>query len=366
MANQEADLLRAAGHEVLAHRVDNSPGIAGAAQLAVSTWNPAAGLRLRRVAEAFLPDVAHVHNTWFAYSPSVLRALRASRVPTVVTLHNYRLTCANGMLFRDGSPCELCVGSHPWHGTRYRCYRNSFLQSAASSTAIAVNRLSGTWSRDVELFVCLSEFAASLFRRAGLPAAKLRVVPNFATDPGTRSTLPSESDMALFVGRLSEEKGIEAMLRAWERSRPAGLRLQIVGDGPLRDLLAAQAGPDVSLLGHLSRDEVEQLMKTARVLLYPSRVYEGQPLVLLEALGSGLPVIAADVGAAAETLGDSSLILGGGDASAWESAIATIKDGAWLDQASRHARARYEDLYSPTVALDRLESLYVEASTARL
>ena len=108
------------------------PGPAAASLLA-SAWNPAAARALRAEARRVRPDVAHVHNTWFALTPAVAAALDGAGVPVVMTLHNYRILCANASLYRDGRPCEDCVGSHPWHGVRHRCYRDSL----ASSTAVA-------------------------------------------------------------------------------------------------------------------------------------------------------------------------------------------------------------------------------------
>jgi hypothetical protein len=136
----EAELLRSAGHDVVVHQARNPSGaLATGASLAMSPWNPLAAREVRRLAERVRPDVAHVHNTWYALSPSVLAALSAAAVPVVMTLHNYRLLCANAQLFRDGRPCEDCVGSHPWHGVRHRCYRGSALASAPAAATIAFN-----------------------------------------------------------------------------------------------------------------------------------------------------------------------------------------------------------------------------------
>ena len=122
----EAAILRNGGHEVFPYRFSNATNLAGTGvSLLASSWNPRSAARIRRVIEETRPDVAHVHNTWWAASPSIVSALNDAGVPTVVTLHNYRLVCANAMLFRDGKPCEDCVGSHPWHAVRHRCYRGS-------------------------------------------------------------------------------------------------------------------------------------------------------------------------------------------------------------------------------------------------
>ena len=130
----EAEVLRRSGHEVVQYQVQNPPGAAGAiGSLVLSPWNPLQARRVQHLAERIRPDVAHVHNTWYAQSPAVLWALRRSGVPTVMTLHNYRLVCANGQLFRDGAPCEDCVGASPWHGVQHGCYRDSIVLSVPAA-----------------------------------------------------------------------------------------------------------------------------------------------------------------------------------------------------------------------------------------
>jgi glycosyltransferase involved in cell wall biosynthesis len=199
----------------------------------MSAWNPLAARDLRKLAERVRPDIAHVHNTWYALSPSVLSALTAAAVPVVMTLHNYRLLCANGYLFRDGHACEDCVGSHPWHGVRHRCYRGSLIASTPAAGTIALHRALGTWSRHVRLFLALSEFARTRFIRGGLPADKVHVKPNFVSDPGPRPSPPSQSRSVLYVGRLETDKGVQTVLDAWDAWDAPEFELVLVGDGIL-------------------------------------------------------------------------------------------------------------------------------------
>ena len=130
--------FKEAGHEVLTHRVVNpASAVRSAGLLMLSPGNPGAAREVKRLVAEFRPEVAHVHNTWFSLSPSVLGALRSTGVPVVVTLHNFRLMCTNSLLFRDGHPCEECVGTHPWRGVLHRCYRDSVLASTAAAGAIS-------------------------------------------------------------------------------------------------------------------------------------------------------------------------------------------------------------------------------------
>ncbi|MCP4246325.1 MAG: glycosyltransferase family 4 protein, partial [bacterium] len=182
-------------------------------------WNPAAARRIRELVRVHAPDGTHGHNTWSHLSPSVFHGAHEGGSPTVLTLHNYRLACVNALLLRDGKPCELCVSSqNAWYGVRYRCYLDSYTQSMASAAAITFNRRRGTWRKDVDLILALTEFARQRFIESGLPADRIAVKPNFVPDPGPRTGPPEESDLVLYVGRLSTEKGPDVLVEAWDRA----------------------------------------------------------------------------------------------------------------------------------------------------
>lgn len=357
----EAELLRSAGHTVIEHRAANSASATGAAlQLALSSWNPFAAREVTEVLRRHRPELVHVHNTWYALSPSVLRAAGSAGVPVVMTLHNYRLVCANALLYRDGRPCEDCVGRLPWPGVVHRCYRGSLAASTAVGVHIGVHRARGTWEREVDLFLALNEFGKGRFVAAGLPPERILVKPNFVEDPGARRSSPSASSRVLFVGRLSEEKGILSLLGDWERAhrRAPHLELVVVGDGPLRSRMEGREMPGVTLAGRLPAAEVARLMRTSRALAFPSRWYEGQPMVVLEALAAGLPVLGSDLGGIAEAVGALGADWLVPPDRSWEEPLAGLADDRRVDRAGLRARALYEEHYTPARALRHLEDAY--------
>jgi glycosyltransferase involved in cell wall biosynthesis len=364
----EGELLRGAGHIVEEMRFENPTGATRAAgALLAAPWNPRAAATVRKTVERAKPDVAHVHNTWFAASPSVFRALAVAGVPVVFTAHNYRLVCSNAQLLRDGTPCELCVGTHPWHGVRFGCYRGSRVQSLPAAATIALNRKMGTWHRHVDVFIALTEFAGARLVAAGIPAERIQVKPNFVRDPGPRSALPSVSRTILFVGRLSKEKGVEVLLEAWRGAGLEGLELVVIGDGPLRDELESRAPAGVHFVGSLPPNEVSERMLKARALVVPSIWYEGQPLALLEGLAAGLPVLAAKIGGLEETvrpLGKGWLV-DPADAAAWGQALARLADDLTVDEGGERARARYLEEFSPACGIMGLEKVYKLAQSRR-
>jgi glycosyltransferase involved in cell wall biosynthesis len=357
----EGELLAAAGHEVVVHLARNpSSALRTGASLAMSAWNPLAARQLHDLARRERPDVAHVHNTWFSLSPSVLTALAAAAVPVVMTLHNYRLLCANANLFRDGHVCEDCVGSHPWHGVRHRCYRGSLVASIPAAGTIELHRALGTWNRHVRLFLALNEFARTRFIRGGLPADKVHVKPNFVSDPGSRPSPPSRSRTVLFVGRLESEKGVETLLDAWDAWGSSGYELVLIGDGRLRPALQRRARPGIRLTGSLPREAVLAWMLRSRALVFPSVLYEGQPLAVVEAFGCGLPVLASGLGGNVELFrgwGEDWLVAPGQQV-AWTEALRRLEDADRVDQSGVDARRLYERCFSEQTARRLLEEAY--------
>jgi glycosyltransferase involved in cell wall biosynthesis len=358
----ERDLLHTAGHDVVAWRRRNPDGaVAASLSLLAAPWNPAQARRVGHAAGAAAADAVHVHNLWFATSPAALRAVRrATDAPLVMTLHNYRVACANGLLQRDGAPCELCVGASPWPAVRYRCYRESRPKSAIAAATIALNRRLDTWGGNVDRFLALTEFARGRMVAAGLPSDKVIVKPNFVPDPGPRPHPASDSGDVLFVGRLSREKGIATLLEGWRRAAPPGLRLIVAGGGPLESDLRADCPPGVELRGAVPPDEVRRLMLSSRALLFPSEWYEGMPMTLLEAFAAGLPAMASDLGAMHEIvapLGADWLVAGPGP-DAWGAALGRVQDGSAVDRAGGVARELWETRYSPARNLELLLDAY--------
>ena len=251
------------------------------------------------------PDLVHVHNTFMMVSPSVFEACREAGIPVVQTLHNYRLLCPGWSLCREGKVCEECLESGLWRGVWHGCYRDSRLMTAAVALMLQVHRMRGTWNHDVDGYVALTNFARDKFIEGGLPASRIGVKPNFLeSDPGKRS---SSSGFALFVGRLSAEKGAEVLLQAWQKLK-ATIPLVILGDGPLRKPLESEAAArklsNITFAGWRSREEILSAMKSASLLITPSLWYEGFPMTIVEAFACGIPVICSRLGGLREIVED--------------------------------------------------------------
>lgn len=300
----EVDLLRSKGHNVLTFHLKNENIEAGnLVSLASRTiWNHESYRSLRDLIRRNQPAVVHVHNTLPLVSPSAYYACAGERVPVVQTLHNYRLICPAATLFRDGNHCRECVGRTFLPAVTHKCYRGSLGASATVATMLSAHRLAGTWKRRVAVYLALSEWSRQLFSSSGLPREKVRVKPNFVyPDPGGRVERQEGSLRALFVGRLTPEKGVRQLLQAW-RQIGASCPLEIVGDGPLASEVrqAAEQVPGIHWLGAIGKDEVFRRMASASMLLVPSVWHEPFSLAVIEAYAMGLPVIASGTGALQE------------------------------------------------------------------
>jgi glycosyltransferase involved in cell wall biosynthesis len=366
VAEDETALLRAAGHAVDTVLVSND-AIAGFADKVRAALDIADGRLMRDVvAEAvrrFRPDVVHVHNFFPLLSPAVHARVRALGPATVQTLHNFRMTCAGATLLRDGAPCELCVGRSPLPGIVHRCYRGSLTGSAALAHMIAAHRRQGTWRRDVDRFIVLSRFAHDIFVRAGVPAERIVVKPNAVDDAA-----PADGGAragVLFVGRLSEEKGVRVLLDA---ARLTCAPITVIGDGPLASALRGSAPDNVRFSGGLTRAAARAAMAWARVLVMPSIWYEGFPVTVAEAFAAGTPVIASRIGALAEIVEDgrTGWLVEPGNvtdlAAAIDRAVADPHDSARRGAA---ARETYLVRYTARTALASLEAIYAEAIASR-
>jgi len=305
----EPELMKARGHAVVTYRRDNREILnfsapQKAALLWEASWSERSYREVRELIRRERPEVAHVYNTLALVTPSVYYACREEGVPVVQTLYNYRLVCPAGTLLRNGRICEECTGHSLARSVRHACYRGSRLQSAAAAWTLHSHRRRGTWQNCIDAYVVPTEFMRRKLVEGGLPVEKIVVKPNFhKPDPGLREVCDGS---ALYIGRLTVEKGLRTLAAAWERWRNPP-RLRIIGDGPLREELEQAARGSqgrIEILGPRSHPETIEYLKKAALLLLPSEWYEGFPHVILEAYACGVPVIASRIGTLADVIRD--------------------------------------------------------------
>jgi len=301
----EVRMLTDAGHhvETIHMKTVNVTGLAAVHVALQSIWSGEAyGLVDRKLRERTF-DVLHVQNFFPLISPSVYYAAKKHRVAVVQTLRNYRLLCPSTILYRNGHICEDCLHKTvKYPGVMRRCYRGSVVGSGVVAAMTALHSMKGTWQNAVDLYISLTEFSRQKFIEGGIPAERILVKSNFVyPDPG----VSGGGEYVLFAGRLTGEKGVETLLAAWDRVKPAG-RLKIVGEGPLeaqvREFCARRNNAE--WLGAKTSAEVMKLMGEARVLVFPSEWYEPFGRVAIESFAKGTPVITSRLAGMAEIVQD--------------------------------------------------------------
>jgi glycosyltransferase involved in cell wall biosynthesis len=371
VVRSEVALLRSKGHEVELMEENNDSIVRWTDAVRTSAdcvYSIAAANVTRRCIGQFRPDLAHIHNFFPRLSPSVHYTCHAAGIPVVQTLHNYRLLCPGGTLSRDGKVCDECIGKAiAWPSVAHGCYRGSRVASAAVTNMLTIHRAIGTWTRTVDCFIAPTEFARQKFIQGGLPEDKLVVKPNFVSpDPGMGA---GNGGYALFVGRLSDEKGIGTLLAAW-RQLTTNLPLKIVGDGPMAAVVSHAAAniPGVQWLGSRSSIEVSRLMADAAFLVAPSICYETFGMVLIEAMAAGLPVFASRLGAMAELVSDQETgkLFSAGNANELAAAVQwAASQPDELKAMRQRARREFEDKYTANASYALLANIYDAARSGQ-
>ena len=369
--HQEVELLRRFGHEVETIECENAEierYSFGKKVLSAFSFGFSRDIydRTVKLFRRFQPEILHVHNYKFVLTPSIFQAARDMGVGAVLSIHNYRLICPAGQFRRGVIPCEECLNHDAsrilWRSGCASSFSNRVLQYAfylETREPILKN---------VDVFVTPTEFAKQLFIRGGFPAHRIMVKPYFFPEP---TALPFESTCqqsdlgALFIGRLSEEKGIRLLLESW---RDLDCPLTIVGDGPMSEWVKANAPANTTVLGEKNRSETLELLQRSEFLVFPSICYEGLGMTLLEASALGVPVIASDLGGRREIVRDgvSGLLFDVKDRTSLVSAVKKLHRNASLRKfLSCGARSVYDNYYTPEKNIVLLNEIYRQAIDSR-
>ena len=371
--DSEIAMLRRAGHTVyLYSRMSDEIRNDGWRGLVLgglaSVWNPFEILRFRGVLKRFKPDIIHVHNTFPLISPGILWAIRGSTA-TIFTLHNYRVFCASGMLLREGSICTQCLDKgSAWPGLKFGCYRNSRISTLPLTLSITLHRAIGTWRKRIDAMIALTEFQRNRLVAAGMPAERMYLKTNLVKTFSSVVPWQQRSNVALFVGRLSAEKGVDYLIRAWLDMGAGAPRLRIVGGGPLqtelRELVRLRGAANVEFLGVVPPEIAIREISLAKLLIVPSICLEGFPVVLQEAFASGTPSAVSDLGSLP------TIVKEGGTGFVFKprsaAAIAELIERVWSDdellmRLSAQARASHDVDHTEEMNHRRLMDIYEAA-----
>jgi len=356
-------MLRKRGHKIkLWHRHNNEITKFGVFQKMALAWKTTHNSQTARcldpVISSFKPDLAHVRNTFPLISPAVFDVLKKRGVPVVVILDNYRMFCARGDFVRKGRVCELCTTNRLaglWHG----CYRNSRILTLPVTTMQITHQILGTYKSKVDLYVAPTEFVRQKYIKNGIDPSQIVVKPHFLPDPGPVSP---GGDYALFCGRISSEKGILTLIKAWQKKF---IPLKVIGAGPLLEEAKALCGQsnnrNIDFLGQKSVLECQPFFRNCSFVVVPSECYECFGRVVMEAYAYGKPVIVSKIGALQENVtdGKTGLLFEPGNLNRLRACVSKlVNDPARTQKMGKRARIEYERLFTEEQNGKWIEKIY--------
>jgi glycosyltransferase involved in cell wall biosynthesis len=360
-------LLEAHGHRLttLARSSEEIPRMALGKVRAFwrGIYSPASRRQMRDLLRAERPDVVHVHNVFPLISPSILPECRAQGVPVVMTVHNFRLVCPNGLFMTRGRPCEKCSGGREYWCVLRNC-EGSLLKSLGYAARNAVARRRRLFLDNVTAYAALTEFQRGRLIREGFPADRIHVIPNMS-DPAAVEPAPDLGATVGCVGRVSPEKGVSTLMEA--AALCPDTAFAAAGATDRMPDLAARAPKNFTFVGHLDRRGLADFYRACRVVVVPSLCYESFPLVLAEAALHGRPVICSRIGGLPEIVEDgvTGLLFEPGDAADLAAKIRVLCDRPDLARSmGRAAREKALREYSPDKYYDRLMDVYERAIEA--
>jgi len=364
--DSEYNLLKEYGHDVEVLMFDNKKIISLKDKLlagVMTFFNIKSAKLLKKKILEFHPDAIHVHNFFPLASPSIFFIAQRFHVPVIMTLHNYRLLCPSAILYRNNSVCELCIKKKfALNGVLNGCYRDSKIQTFLLATMSLIHIISKTWKRKITRYIALTNFEKRKFLDSSLhlTSEQIMVKPNFVEEYGYEL---DKKDYFIYIGRLSEEKGIETILKAFENSN---LTLYILGTGPLEEKVkdSTNTHHNILWLGFQYKEEVIKKLKGAKALVFGSVCYETFGMTIIEAFSTATPVICSDSGAPAELVqhGINGLHFQTGNSVDLSEKIAWINNHPDQHQVMcTNARNEYEAKYTGEQNYTMMMTIYKEA-----
>ena len=366
VARSEIDLLRSFGEEVFTYERHNDElkrlnPFKQITHFVSLSHNRHSYNQMREILRKHRPQVAHFHNIYYMMTPSVYQACRDEGVPVVQSLHNYRMMCSNGLLYRDGHVCEDCLRKDVWEGVKHRCFRDSAVMTALMASTLDRLWRKEVWINAVDRYIVAAEFTRGKYMDRGIPVENIDLKPHFMhPDPGRRQ---KDAGYVFYLGRLSQEKGVDVLLNAWRSLKD--IPLKIAGTGgmevKLKKFAAEHDLKNVEFLGFLDQHQCQGLLREASLVVIPSVCYENFPRVVVEAFACGVPAVASRLGSLAELIedGETGLLVEPGDSAAlsrgvrrcFENRLQTMRMG-------ENARRVFEDKYSARANYEKLIGIY--------
>ena len=319
--------------------------------------------KLEKLINKTQPTLSHSHNIYHHISPSIFSTLKKHNIPTILTLHDLKLACpAYKMLTHDGI-CERCNTGTLFNAIKHKCIKDSTVLSSIAFIETAMNRLIGSYTKNVDKFIVPSRFYLEKLVEWGFSREKFIYIPNFV-DLNKYEPDYSVGNNFLYFGRLGHEKGLSTLIKA---AAIAQVPLMLAGTGPeektLKEL-AKKLNANVEFLGFLSGENLHAAVRSAKCVVLPSEWYENAPISIMEAYALGKPVIGANIGGIQEMIKQNQTGLGfeSGSQEALSEALTKMNEtpNTQIKSMGRAGRAWVESEFTSKLFTNRLLDLYSE------
>ncbi len=370
VVNAEKELLEARGHKVIQYIRHNDEikeyGVFQKIKFFVETiYSQRTFKELGKLINEQKPDISHIHNVFPLISPSVYYCLKQLKIPIVQTIHNYRFLCPNGLLYTKNNICEECKDGNTFHCFFKKCYNDSFLLSGLYALTFWIHRKIKTFQNKIDIFIALTNFTKDKLVEGGFPKDKIDTVGNFLLQDGIRKTYDKEN-YAVFMGRLSSEKGLMTLLKAFQKVNK--FKLKMAGKGELEQELKGYIEKNkmlqVEIIGFISGKERLELLGKAKFSIIPSQWYETFGMSVLESFSVGTPVIASRIGGLPELVeeGKNGLLFSPGNVDDLAEKISYLyKNPDKAVRMGKYARNCVEKKYNPERHYATLLEIYKRA-----
>jgi len=356
----EKEMLKKFGHEIVEYTTNSdflrAKGLVGNIIGALGVpWNPYHLYKVRKLLVKEKPDIMHVNNTFPILSPSIFHATKNTNTASVLTLHNYRIGCAAGVPIRSNLPCTECIEKNSIiPSMKYRCYRHSLLATIPMAIMISLHRAIETWDKHIDAFIALTDFQTKIMGSSLIPEKRIYVKPHFYNTRPKVIKWNKRELKVVYIGRLSEEKGVKNLVEAWKLWGDSAPELEIIGSGHLSNKLnrmIQEKGLEkkIKLLGQLSFNDTQKKLAFSRLLILPSICFEGFPMVLREAYALRVPVAVSRLGAMASIVNEDidGIFFKPGDSSSLFKEVSSLwKNEYKLAEMAKEARLVFERKYT--------------------
>lgn len=361
VVQNEAKALVHRGHVVKILTKKNSKGLKGLKQYLLYPWNIFTANNLLREVEEFAPDIIHIHNLHYSIGPTIIRKLKKKNYPVVMTLHNFRLICPSATLFSKGRLFTDSLNeSFPVHAIKNKVLDNSFIKTFITGFTYWFHKKIDTWNL-IDKYFTFSDFSRQIFveSKLNIPREKFIIKPNFIHEQENLEREPA--NYYVYIGRLSEEKGILPLLKAFSLTSHT---LKIFGSGPQEEEVKeyAEKYPNIKYFGFQEKDILKSEIQNANALIVPSVCYEGMPMNIIESFAIGTPVLCSNIGILSQMI----VPLQTGlhfDPYSTESIVYTLEkwhniDNSTKETISENCKIEFQNKYTEAKSIAILEDVY--------